>query len=229
MTKEDRDANRQYPLLSDRSNVVVVADEAHRTQYDLIDGLARNIRDALPSAAFIGFTGTPIEASDRDTRAIFGEYIDVYDLSQAVEDGATVKVFYEARLAKVELPADLHGALDKSFDEVTELAETEDRERLKTRWARVKAIVGASKRIDEVASDIVQHWEKRRSALAGKTLIVCMSRRICVDLYNAIVALRPEWHAEDDASGKIKVVITGLPLTARSTPRMCETSKGGES
>ncbi len=209
LSKEDRDANRQFPLLSDRSNIVVVADEAHRTQYDLIDGLARNVRDALPNAAFIGFTGTPIEASDRDTRAIFGEYVDVYDLSQAVEDGATVKVFYEARLAKVELPADLHGELDKSFNEVTELAETEDRERLKTRWARVEAIVGASKRVDEVARDIVQHWETRRSALAGKALIVCMSRRICVDLYNAIIALRPEWHSDEDASGRIKVVITG--------------------
>jgi len=207
--KEDRDANRKFPLLSDRHNVVVIADEAHRTQYDLIDGLARNLRDALPNAAFIGFTGTPIETADHDTRAIFGEYIDVYDLSQAVEDGATVRVYYEARLAKVELPTDAYGALDAAFDEVTELAEVETRDRLKTRWARVEAIVGASKRVGEVAADIVEHWERRRGVLDGKALIVCMSRRICVDLYDAIVKLRPDWHADDDAAGKIKVVITG--------------------
>jgi type I restriction enzyme R subunit len=209
LSKEDREAGRKFPLLSDRRNVVVIADEAHRTQYDLIDGLARNLRDALPNAAFIGFTGTPIEAADRDTRAIFGEYIDVYDLSQAVEDGATVRVYYEARLAKVDLPTDAHGALDAAFEEVTELAEVETRDRLKTRWARVEAVVGASKRIGEVAADIVEHWEKRRGALAGKALIVCMSRRICVELYDAIVKLRPDWHADDDSAGKIKVVITG--------------------
>src|SRR5664280_1447517 len=202
-------ANPTTVLLSDRHNVVVIADEAHRTQYDLIDGLARNLRDALPNAAFIGFTGTPIETADHDTRAIFGEYIDVYDLSQAVEDGATVRVHYEARLAKVELPTDARGALDAAFDEVTELAEVETRDRLKTRWARVEAIVGASKRVGEVAADIVEHWEKRRGVLDGKALIVCMSRRICVDLYDAIVKLRPDWHAADDAAGKIKVVITG--------------------
>ena len=169
-----------------------------------------NLRDALPNAAFIGFTGTPIEAADRDTRAIFGEYIDVYDLSQAVEDGATVRVYYEARLAKVELPDEAHSALDAAFDEVTELAEVETRDRLKTRWARVEAVVGASKRISEVAADIVEHWEKRRGALAGKAMIVCMSRRICVELYDAIVKLRPEWHSDDDEAGKIKVVITGV-------------------
>jgi type I restriction enzyme R subunit len=209
LTKEDRDAGRHFPLLSDRRNVVVIADEAHRTQYDLIDGLARNLRDALPNAAFIGFTGTPTEAADHNTRAVFGEYIDVYDLSQAVEDGATVRVYYEARLAKVELPEEARTILDSGFDEVTELAETETRERLKTRWARVEAVVGAHKRIGEVAADIVEHWEKRRTALAGKALIVCMSRRICVDLYNSIVKLRPDWHAEADAAGKMKVVITG--------------------
>lgn len=209
LTKEDRDAARRFPLLSDRRNIVVVADEAHRTQYDLIDGLARNLRDALPNASFIGFTGTPVEAGDRNTRAIFGEYIDVYDLTQAVEDGATVKVFYEARLAKVELPAEARAALDSGFEEVTELAETETRERLKTRWARVEAIVGARRRVDQVAADIVQHWERRQSALAGKAMVVCMSRRICVELYDALVRLRPDWHSEDDAAGKVKVVITG--------------------
>jgi type I restriction enzyme R subunit len=209
LSKEDRDANRTFPVLSDRHNIVVVADEAHRTQYDLIDGLARNLRDALPHAAFMGFTGTPIETADKDTRAIFGEYVDVYDLTQAVEDQATVRVFYEARLARVELPDEVRTRLDEEFDEVTELTEVDTRERLKTRWARVEAIVGAQKRIAEVAQDIVDHWEKRRSAEVGKGLIVCMSRRICVSLYDEITKLRPEWHSDDDAGGKIKVVITG--------------------
>ncbi len=147
LTKEDREAGRGFPLLSDRSNIVVVADEAHRTQYDLIDGLARNLRDALPNASFIGFTGTPIEAADRNTRTVFGEYIDVYDLTQAVEDGATVKVFYEARLVKVELPEEARAELDAGFEEVTELAEIETREKLRTRWARVEAVVGARNRV----------------------------------------------------------------------------------
>jgi type I restriction enzyme R subunit len=209
LTKLDRDANRRFPLLSDRRNIVVVADEAHRTQYDLIDGLARNLRNALPHAAFLGFTGTPIETADKDTRAIFGEYIDVYDLTQAVEDEATVRVYYEARLAKVELPDEARAAIDEEFEDVTEAMELEPRERLKTRWARIEAIVGAEKRIAEVAQDIVEHWEKRRDAEVGKGLIVCMSRRICVDLYDHIVELRPDWHSADDAAGKIKVVITG--------------------
>jgi type I restriction enzyme, R subunit len=209
LSKEDRDAGRGFPLLSDRKNIVVIADEAHRTQYDMIDGLARNLRDALPKAAFIGFTGTPIEGADRNTRSVFGDYIDVYDLTQSVEDGATVKIFYEARLAKVELPEEVREELDKDFDQVTELAEAEDRERLKSRWGRVEAIVGAEKRIDEVATDIVDQWERRRSALAGKALVVCMSRRICVDLYNAITELRPVWHDDDPSKGRIKVVITG--------------------
>jgi type I restriction enzyme R subunit len=209
LTKEDREAGRRFPELSERRNIVVVADEAHRTQYDLIDGLARNLRDALPNASFIGFTGTPIEAGDRNTRAIFGEYIDVYDLSQAVEDGATVKVFYEARLAKVELPSDAREVLDAGFEEVTELAETDTRERLKSRWARVEAVVGARNRIEQVAADIVTHWEARREVLAGKAMVVGMSRRICAELYDAIVKLRPDWHSDDDQAGKIKVVITG--------------------
>ena len=209
LTKEDREAGRRFPLLSDRDNIVVIADEAHRTQYDLIDGLARNLRDALPNAAFIGFTGTPIESTDRNTRAVFGEYIDIYDLTQAVDDGATVKVYYEARLAKVELPEEARAALDEGFEDVTELTEVEERDRLKTRWARIEAIVGAKSRIDQVAADVVQHWEKRREVLAGKAMVVCMSRRICVDLYDAIVRLRPDWHSEDDTAGKVKVVITG--------------------
>ena len=208
-TKDEREANRTFPTLSLRSNIVVVADEAHRTQYDLIDGLARNVRDALPHASFMGFTGTPIEADDRDTRAIFGEYIDIYDLTQAVEDEATVRVYYEARLVSVELPEDARDALDIEFDELTEAAGAEDRSRLKSRWARVEAIVGAERRVREVAADIVAHWEKRRASEVGKGLVVCMSRRICVALYDEIVKLRPDWHSRDDTLGKIKVVITG--------------------
>ncbi len=209
LAKEDRDAGRRFPVLSERRNIVVVADEAHRTQYDLIDGLARNLRDGLPNASFIGFTGTPIEAADRNTRAVFGEYIDVYDLTQAVEDGATVKVFYEARLAKVELPDEARQVLDSGFEEVTELAETDSRDRLRTRWARVEAIVGARKRIHAVAADIVANWEARRGALAGKAMVVCMSRRICAELYEEIVTLRPDWHSDDDALGTVKVIVTG--------------------
>jgi len=208
-TKEERDANRSFPLLSDRSNVIVIADEAHRTQYDLIDGLARNVRDALPNAAFMGFTGTPIESDDRDTTAIFGEYIDIYDLTQAVEDEATVKVFYEARLVRVELSDEARGVLDEEFEEAAEAADEADRSRLKSRWARVEAIVGADKRIGEVAADIVSHWEQRREAMVGKGLIVCMSRRICIELYDKLIELRPDWHSDDDATGTIKVVITG--------------------
>ena len=208
-TRPERDANKEFPKLSDRSNIVVIADEAHRTQYDLIDGLARNLRDALPNASFMGFTGTPIEAEDKDTRAIFGEYIDVYDLTQAVEDHATVKVFYEARLVRVELPADARDALDEEVDEATEGAEGDLGVRMKARWARVEAIVGADKRIAQVAADIVEHWEKRQAAEIGKGLIVCMSRRICISVYDEIIKLRPDWHSTDDAKGKIKVVITG--------------------
>ncbi len=219
LSKEDRDAGKAFPTLSDRHNIVVIADEAHRTQYDLIDGLARNLRDALPNAAFIGFTGTPIEAADKNTRAIFGEYIHVYDLTQAVEDGATVKVYYEGRLAKVEMPEDASAELDKGFEDITELSEDDTRRRLKSHWARVEAIVGAENRIAEVAGDIVDHWEKRKSVLAGKALVVCMSRRICVQLYDAIVALRADWHSDDDQKGKLKVVITG---SAADGPELAE-------
>ncbi len=209
LAKEDRDAGRSFPLLSDRKNIVVIADEAHRSQYDFIDGLARNLRDGLPNASFIGFTGTPIESKDKNTRQVFGDYIDVYDLTQAVVDGATVRVFYEARLAKVELPQEALDLIDEQFEEATEGSEDEVKARLKTRWARVEAIVGSDKRIRELAADIVAHWEQRTSVLAGKGLIVGMSRRICANLYNEIVRLRPDWHSDDDEHGRIKVVITG--------------------
>ena len=209
LSKEDREAGRNFPLLSDRMNIVVMVDEAHRSNYDLIDGFARNVRDALPEASFIGFTGTPIDEKDRSTAEIFGEYIDVYDMTQAIEDGVTVKVYYEARLAKVELPTEARDAIDDEFDDATVGSEEEISERLKSKWAKVEAIVGSEKRIKELATDIVTHWEARRQVLAGKAMIVTMSRRIAVDLYAAIIKLRPEWHSDDDSAGVVKVVMTG--------------------
>ncbi len=199
----------EYPLLSDRRNIVVIADEAHRSQYDFIDGFARHMRDALPHASFIAFTGTPIELTDRNTRAVFGDYISVYDIQQAVYDGATVPIYYEGRLARLELDEDERPKLDPEFEEATEGEEVEQKERLKTRWAQLEAIVGAEKRVRLVAEDLVGHFERRLEALDGKAMIVCMSRRICVDLYSAIVALRPDWHDEDDSAGIIKIVMTG--------------------
>lgn len=203
------EGDQAYPLLSERRNIVVIADEAHRSQYDFIDGFARHLRDALPNASFIGFTGTPIEAADRSTPDVFGNYIDVYDLQRAVEDGATVRIYYEGRQARVTLSEQERPRLDAEFEELTENEEGTDRERLRAKWARLEALVGARQRIDQVALDIVTHWEGRLEALDGKAMIVCMSRRICVDLYNAIIKLRPEWHSDDDAEGVLKVVMTG--------------------
>jgi type I restriction enzyme R subunit len=199
----------QVPLLSDRRNIVVIADEAHRSQYDFIGGYARHMRDALPKASFIAFTGTPIELIDRNTRAVFGDYISIYDIQQAVYDGATVPIYYEGRLAKLELDATERPQIDPDFEEVTEGEEVEQKERLKTKWAQLEAIVGAEKRIGLIADDLVRHFEQRLEAMDGKAMVVCMSRRICVDLYNAIVALRPGWHHIQDGKGSIKVVMTG--------------------
>jgi type I restriction enzyme R subunit len=196
-------------VLSDRHNIVVIADEAHRSQYDFIDGYARHMRDSLPNASFIGFTGTPIEQADANTRAVFGEYISIYDIQQAVEDGATVKIYYEGRLAKLELDEKEKPKIDPEFDEVTEGEELEKKEKLKSKWAALEAVVGTEKRIGLIAKDIVDHFEKRQEALDGKAMIVCMSRRICVDLYNAIVKLRPDWHSDNDRQGGIKIVMTG--------------------
>nr|MDP9479361.1 type I restriction endonuclease subunit R [Actinomycetota bacterium] len=197
-----------YPRLSDRRNIVFIADEAHRSQYDFIGGFARHIRDALPNASFIGFTGTPIEAHDRSTPAVFGEYIDVYDIQQAVEDGATVPVYYEARVANLELDEAELPHVDPDFEEVTEGEEVESKERLKSKWARLEALVGAEERTARVAEDIVGHFEERLAAMDGKAMIVCMSRRICVELYDAIAEIRPGWHDESDDEGEIKVVMT---------------------
>jgi type I restriction enzyme R subunit len=180
-----------------------------RSQYDFIDGFARHLRSALPNASFIGFTGTPIELTDRNTRAVFGDYIDVYDIQRAVEDGATVRIYYEGRLAKLDLDEDEKPKIDPEFEEVTEGEEQTTKEKLKGKWARLEAVVGAEKRTGLVAQDLVEHFERRLEAMDGKAMIVCMSRRICVDLYNAITRLRPQWHDEADDRGTTKVVMTG--------------------
>jgi len=205
------------PELSDRRNIVVIADEAHRSQYDLIDGLARHLRDALPNASFIGFTGTPIEKTDANTRAIFGNYISIYDIQRAVADKATVPIYYESRIAKLGLNASALPRLDSEFDEITEGEEQTKKEKLKTKWAALEALVGDSKRINLLAADLVTHFEKRLEAMNGKAMVVCMSRRICVDLYNALIALRPDWASapDDDPETEkskaclVKVVMTG--------------------
>ena len=205
-----------FPQLSDRRNIIVIADEAHRSQYDFIDGFARHMRDALPNATFIGFTGTPIEDADRSTRNIFGDYISVYDIQRAVEDGATVPIYYEGRLAKLALKEEERPHIDPHFEEVTEGAEETVREQVKRKWAQLEAMVGTPQRLAMMAQDMVDHFEMRLAAMEGKGMIVTMSRRIAVDLYDAIIKIRPEWHSEDDATGTVKVVMTGSaadPLT----------------
>ncbi len=199
----------QFEELSDRRNIVVIADEAHRSQYDFMDGFAKHMRDALPNASFIGFTGTPIENTDKNTQAVFGDYIDVYDIQQAVEDGATVRIFYENRLAKITLKEEEIPRVDAEFEELTESEEVTDQQKLKAKWARLEAIVGNQHRLSLIAADIVKHFEERNAILDGKAMIVCMSRRICVDLYAAIIKIKPDWHNDDDAEGTIKVVMTG--------------------
>ncbi|MGH2818794.1 MAG: type I restriction endonuclease subunit R, partial [Actinomycetota bacterium] len=198
-----------FPRLSDRRNVVVIADEAHRSQYGFIEGFAKNVRDALPNATFVGFTGTPVELDDRDTRAVFGDYIDIYDVRRAVEDGATVAIYYESRLAKLDLSEAEKPRIDEDFEEVTEGEEVARKERLKTKWAQLEAVVGSEKRLELIAQDLVEHFEKRLEVMEGKAMVVCMSRRICVDLYDQIVKLRPDWHSDSDGEGQIKVVMTG--------------------
>ena len=198
-----------YPLLSARRNIVVIADEAHRSQYDFIDGFARHMRDALPNASFIGFTGTPIEKEDKNTQAVFGNYIDVYDVQQAVEDGATVRIYYESRLAKIELsPAD-QKLLDELVEEVTEDDELTERQKRFAQWTSKEAVVGSVGRLKMIAADLINHFEQRRSAAEGKGMIVCMSRRICVALHNEIIKLRPHWYDPADDIGAIKVIMTG--------------------
>ena len=180
-----------HPTLSQRRNIVVIADEAHRSQYDFIDGFAGHLRDALPNASFIGFTGTPIELADKNTRAVFGDYISVYDIRRSVEDRATVPIYYESRLASLNLDESERPQVQADFEEVTEDEEVDRTEKLKTKWAQLEAIVGTEQRLKLVARDIVEHFERRLETLNGKAMVVCMSRRICVELYREIVELRP--------------------------------------
>ena len=199
----------RHPVLSERRNIVVIADEAHRSQYDFIDGFARHMRDALPRASFIGFTGTPIEQTDANTRAVFGDYISVYDIQRAVIDGATVPIYYESRLARLELKSSERPNIDPDFEEATEGEEIERREKLKSRWAQLEAVVGSEGRIELVARDLVEHFEARLTAMDGKAMVVVMSRRIAVALYAEIIKLRPAWHSAEDDKGALKIVMTG--------------------
>lgn len=211
---------QQFPALTDRRNVIVIADEAHRSQYGLNAkvnaktgerkyGYAHYVRQALPNASFIGFTGTPIETADVNTPAVFGNYVDIYDITRAVEDKATVPIYYESRVARIELSEDEKPKIDEEIAAILEDETLSDQEKAKAKWSTVEALVGADKRLEQIASDLVKHLEARTEALGGKAMAVCMSRRICVALYDAIVALRPEWHSEDDKAGIIKVVMTG--------------------
>ena len=199
----------RHPLLSERRNIVVIADEAHRSQYDFIDGYARHMRDALPNASFVGFTGTPIELQDANTRAVFGDYISVYDIQRAVEDRATVPIYYESRLAKLALDESEKPNIDPGFEEATEGEEVARKEKLKTKWAQLEAVVGSERRLAIIARDIVEHFENRIEAMDGKAMVVCMSRRICIDLYRELGRLRPGWHHDEDDKGCLKVVMTG--------------------
>ncbi|SHE11443.1 Type-1 restriction enzyme R protein [Chlamydia abortus] len=212
----------KYPVLTERRNVIVIADEAHRSQYgfqaDMVAGddeaaikygYAKYMRDALPNASYIGFTGTPVELTDKNTPAVFGDYIDIYDMTRAVEDGTTVRIYYESRIARLELSEAERPVIDSEYEDITEYQEYTQRERLKSRWARLEALAGAEKRVRKVAQDVVEHFEQRQKAGFGKAMIVVMSRRIAIDMYRAIVALRPDWHSDDDNEGKIKIVMTG--------------------
>ena len=219
MPGEDEDT---FPVLSDRRNIVVIADEAHRTQYGFSAtlkgeagkeryqvGYAQHLRDALPNATFVAFTGTPVSSEDRDTRAVFGDYIHIYDMQQAKNDGATVAIYYESRLAKLFLKEDQKPLVDEQVDELAEDEEENDQARLKSRWAALEKVVGAEPRIQQIAADMVQHFDERCKVQPGKGMVVAMSREICVHLYDAIIALRPDWHDPDPEKGAIKIVMTG--------------------
>lgn len=209
----------EMPALTDRRNVIIMADEAHRSQYgfeaktdkegNVKYGYAKYLRDALPNATFIGFTGTPIELDDKSTPVVFGDYIDIYDMTRAVEDGATVKIYYENRIIKLDTNEDIIEEIDEEFDEITEGQEDNDKEKYKSKWSRLEAVVGSPSRIKKLAEDIVNHYEEKAKTVDGKAMVVCMSRKICVDLYDEIIKLRPDWHSDDVNKGKIKVVMTG--------------------
>jgi type I restriction enzyme R subunit len=210
----------EMPALTNRKNVIIIADEAHRSQYgldaktniqtgDIKFGYAKYMRDALPNASYIGFTGTPIEFEDKSTPAVFGDYIDIYDMTRAVEDKSTVKIYYENRIIKLEADDEILKELDDEFEEITETQEDYEREKNKAKWSRIEAIVGSPNRIRKLAEDIVNHYETKSEVMDGKAMVVCMSRRICVDLYDAIIAIKPDWHSDDVQKGKIKIVMTG--------------------
>ncbi|EHI0249999.1 type I restriction endonuclease subunit R, partial [Escherichia coli] len=214
------DGEQSHPALNQRSNIVVISDEAHRSQYGLsatLDrqtgvykyGYAKHMRDALPNASFMGFTGTPIASEDKDTRAVFGDYVSIYDIQDAVDDGATVPIYYESRLAKLDLNHEELETLSDQVDELVEDEETGQQEKTKGDWSRLEKLVGSEPRIQQVAADLVQHFETRNTAMNGKAMVVAMSREICVKLYDAIVAIRHEWHSEDVEQGAIKVIMTG--------------------
>lgn len=196
-----------FPMLSDRRNIIVIADEAHRSQYDFLDGFARNMREALPNASFVGFTGTPIAKTEADTKAVFGDYISVYDIERSIADGATVPIYYEGRLIKLSRDESLE--IDNELEELTESEDADEAQKKKSKWSSLETLVGVDSRLTEVAEDFVKHFEARTEAMDGKAMIVCMSRRICVDLYKAITKIRPEWHSDEDGKGVIKVVMTG--------------------
>ncbi|MGO9179330.1 MAG: type I restriction endonuclease subunit R [Candidatus Limnocylindrales bacterium] len=207
--KFGRDDSGGDPVLTARRNVVVFVDEAHRSQYGLLEGLAGNMHRAMPNATFIGFTGTPIELADRSTRQVFGDYISTYTPQQAIEDGATVPVYYESRLIKIGLSAEDEAALDEAWGALTGDLSEEDQQRLGSRWTRMESILGSEERLAKLTADFLEHWEARRSQLFGKAMLVLSSRRIAAAVYDRIVELRPDWHSDDDAKGKIKVVYTG--------------------
>ena len=233
------EGQEDFRCLSERKNIIVIADEAHRSQYGfaqrvvkkkdkktkqvigskIVYGFAKYMRDALPHASWIGFTGTPIEKADANTRAVFGDYISIYDILRAVEDKATVPIYYEGRLAKLALKASEKPKIDPDFEEATEGEELAKKEHLKTKWAALEKVVGAETRVKLIAADLVKHWEARLDVMDGKALIVCMSRRICVDLYDQLVKLRPEWENDDDKEGAIKIVMTG---TADDGPKLAK-------
>lgn len=213
---EDEDV---YPILTERENVVVICDEAHRSQYGfkselkssgaITPGYAQHLRDALPKATFVAFTGTPISSDDKDTRAVFGDYVSIYDIEQAVRDGATVPIYFESRLTKLELKPEETPTIDAEVEELTEDEEESDKAKLKSRWSELEKLVGAEPRLKKVAADLVAHYETRQTVMEGKAMVVCMSREICVHLYNEIVELRPDWHDPDPEKGAIKIVMTG--------------------
>ncbi len=217
-----------YDKLSDRRNIIVIADEAHRTQYGfeakvvkqvdketkeqlghrIVYGFAKYMRDALPAATYVGFTGTPIESTDVNTPQVFGHYVDIYDIAQAVEDGATVRIYYESRLAKVNITDEGRKLIEEFDTELEEDEEVTERQKAKAKWAKLEAIVGQKERLENLAKDIVAHYEERNKVFDGKAMVVCMSRRIAAELYSHIIALRPEWHSDDLGKGAIKVVMT---------------------